>query len=273
MHTSQHESSSNACTIPLPSLLMAQATVLISKRLCCDPCPLQAQVRRVLQPLKASPHSGTAELQDLFIFLSNAVHSSKLRGVLMKEVGGWVGGWVHQSAGHAGRWHLYGTATRPALPFCFHNCPHTALIPSTAPTQGLPAMLAHVLTPEAVQQHTLTWHEHAMALANTLLNVESRWAGGAAAAHVRCNPQTRAALTVPACFVNQELPGIPAGCFPVIAATTLASHAAARLASTVLRLHATCGPCWTAACPPRRQPTWLRGRSWTHLGSYAWCSA
>ena len=43
-------------------------------------------------------------------------------------------------------------------------------------------MLAHVLTPEAVQQHPLTWHEHAMVLANTMLNVESRWAGGAVAA-------------------------------------------------------------------------------------------
>lgn len=97
-------SSSQPAPHPYPPYLAAQTSVLMFKRLCCVPCPLQAEVRRVLQPLKASPPSGTAELQDLYIFLSNAVHSSKLRGVLMKE----MGGWVHQSAGHVGRWHLHG---------------------------------------------------------------------------------------------------------------------------------------------------------------------
>lgn len=52
---------------------------------------LQAEVRRVLQPLRGSSASSAADLQGVFAFLSNAVYSSKLRGVMMEEVG--LGDW------------------------------------------------------------------------------------------------------------------------------------------------------------------------------------
>ncbi len=141
----------------------------------------------MLQPLRSCSAAGAEDLQYLFIFLSNAVYSSRLRGVLMKEVG-WgsslaVDEWrLMASSVQSAPWAPPALPASPCMSSSWARAEHlltSTCMPRWPALQDLPGLLAGVLTPEAAQQQPLAWHQPAASMLNSLLNVEARWAGAA----------------------------------------------------------------------------------------------